>query len=383
MDAERLLGCVCSADCSARERSIQLIINLSYSNPGKILSVVTELRLVVVSMCSGPDPDWGTVSSLLFAVANAMSIVPDNLQECICEIIGMSRVVTDAFLRITGNAIFKPDLSAIVKSILFVFEIKKVKPSLEILLEIVEHCRTGFIESYSLLPILLGSLEEFAEILRTTDFSNYDSIAAPLSSSDCEIEAGFMQLWIGAISGIRYGDAAVEALILHLRSMCDLARLCGTPWTQATTVLLEFIKGNVPKPEVVAKVTEKCKEYKFEKRTQKGETAKDKKPKPRETHKALVTWKKGKKKRPVEMVLVEEAEIITWRKKNKGIKKGHIICVGSLVEISIQAGDESQTENVLKLRTKKDEFLFAFRSSEECQRWNSLIQAVKESCDVI
>ena len=136
MNFERLLSFVCAENPGTRERTIELIINLSYSNPMQVLASLTEIRLLMFRFCAAPGPDWGTVSSLLFVVANAMSIAPDDMQDSICDVIEMSRIVTAAFLRVNESGPFRPDLQRLVKALALVFEIKKVKPSLKILVEL-------------------------------------------------------------------------------------------------------------------------------------------------------------------------------------------------------------------------------------------------------
>ena len=375
MNFERLLSFVCAENPGTRERTIELIINLSYSNPMQVLASLTEIRLLMFRFCAAPGPDWGTVSSLLFVVANALSTAPDDMQDSIGDVIEMSRIVTAAFLRVNESGPFRPDLQRLVKAVALVFEIKKVKPSLKILVEIVDHAIIGFLESCSLLPVLLSLVEQFANVLKKADPCFYERVAAPLGSSNREIAVAFVQLWISAMPKLVSNELAVQALMRQLKSICELAQCGVAPWAKAAQILMSFIKGE-PSVDQVAETVASCKNYKAEPRAKIREVAKEK-PKPCETHKALVTWKKGKKWRPVDLTLLEEPQLIVWKKKNKdSLKKGGAICVPSLLDVSLQARDDTDTDNILKLKTKKAEFLFSFKTPEESQRWNSLIHSL-------
>jgi len=101
-----------SPDLSTREWNMEWLIARSYDDAGSILSTIGRIRLIAICLCAGPEPQWGSLSSVIFAVANAVKCAGDipraRARDLRAEIVDLRRTIKSAFALSQHEATFRP-----------------------------------------------------------------------------------------------------------------------------------------------------------------------------------------------------------------------------------------------------------------------------------
>ena len=95
------LNFICSSNESAKDRAINFILNMSITNPSLIITNIDAIELLISTLSHSREPDWGTISSIIIVLSNAISISNNIGQETIVKLIDISYQITNSFIHTT------------------------------------------------------------------------------------------------------------------------------------------------------------------------------------------------------------------------------------------------------------------------------------------
>lgn len=401
-----VLSLLCSEDSSIRRSASSAFVSLSFAQPEQLTSSVSEIKLVILSLCATPLPFWGTISSVVFALANAINLHPASLRASLIDYIEISKIVTrTAFAQCGDNDRFPQILSyyaqSLIKNYGSGFQITR-----EIILSVSAHCLLGFLPCSSLVQLLVVKFQQVLIIAKEMGNDDLMELAKPLACADEMIINFYLALWVNLMASLLENPFAVQAIRTQ-----SLALFSLTKSHEDAKVLVNIFKAS---PKEKAALSSDIRNYaeaalrKLKVSRKKSEIATFKKDAPKqgmsshfEIHIAEVSVlvqkaipKKLKSKKWTdgqEVRLVEEASILFWRKKN-GYKATALQCSDienvSLLQKSGDKGAGKQeskidcdVENVIMIQTlSSKQFVFLeFQNYELANQWINLIKQAKLS----
>jgi hypothetical protein len=146
-------GLIASDISEISDRGSQLFILKSALVPDFVFKHITELKLLITSLCCAHPPRWGTVSSIVLAFSNALAIQPTAISTCIADLLEIYRTISAAYLNAPLNWSLRPHLLPLVQAISKGFG-GPLKMDIDILLTLTEQCIIGFVPSASFVPLM-------------------------------------------------------------------------------------------------------------------------------------------------------------------------------------------------------------------------------------
>lgn len=382
MSVTEHLSFACSVDASTSEMSVKFLVNVSYLSPKTILEAMEEIKFTVEYLCECDIPRWSAISSLVFAVANAVKLSGWNLQEMVCEMVKMSKIISLGYFRSRSD--IRPNLKPLVDVVINSVVDKKIQANSNILVAVAEHCAVGFIPGMSLMPMITSCFDTFSQALSEARTEDYAVIAEPLGNVDADISSSFVVLWFSAIPKMTDRTSVVHALTKHVESIVDM-KLSRDSRQMAAVILFDYMNSELGKSidmHTIAK-TVIPKFLENSKKIMAAVVAQTEIQQPREKEKTYKTYRadvqmrtKAKKKwSPVSIIILEEAGVIMWTKSLTYVEKGNACPLSGITDLSVVNIDGLSS---LKLVTAKGEFYFNFKTDQEMEKWRGIIKGMRE-----
>jgi hypothetical protein len=401
------------------ERGAQILILRSRTNPGLIVGHFPEIKLLVTSLCHARNIRWGTVSSIVLAVAQALISDQGSMAACVLDVFEISRIITKAyFLRAVGEPGFMPILRPFGQVLELGFSSGNLKMNIELVLAFSDHCCIGFTPPASMADFFQQRLQEVAAIMVTCDPSCYERLARPISSPARHIGRVFVALWSLVIADLMCRPLVVAAVARHSEALLELASESGkeVDVSLAAEFILHCLKATpreVPDLQKSAREVSKIVMEKFRiflmrqakeragrthseggarrsvgqvtlKRTMSaGSSTGDGRSEPfglvidDGVYRCSVELRKAKKKiSKRELVFCPDAKVVMWPKMGKDVKEGQAFHLSELGDVkSLQVKQKDNIEYVLRLIPKKgDPVEVAFKNMEVARSWSGLIK---------
>lgn len=404
------LSTICSQDSETQRRGLNCLVLTSIIQPQIILSGLNEIKLLLTSLCITKNPKWGSISSILLALTNTVNNLSDQIkEEQICNLISISQFVAYSFLHTTPNDYaFGPHLFSYVTvlSNLFQDSSNTKRLSLNVFLQIIEHCLIGFVPYASLLPILINNFQTVISLLTSCSPSYYTKIAEPLESSDMEIVYFFVSLWTVAMHDLAEKPSAIQALLAHSKTIASLSSMkitsillsdgsklnSSSDFSEPCQFLLmcchaiHLQKSDIKQksdqfmPILIETMNRRQKHSieLLEEMLKEEEEAKTQKVYMIHRTTAEVTQKKGRqlKWKQFDLILADEAKILLWTTSKSLLKDGVGLHMSDLLDPKIVPKNtkEFDRDNIIRINTKKgNEYLISFKNEKEARQWQNMI----------
>lgn len=383
------LNFICSSNKSTSYRSLNFILNMSLLNPSVIISNIDAIKLLISTLSHSREPNWGTISSIIIALSNAVSICSGIQQETMVKLINISYEITNSFLHTTSiDYVFRPHMFPFIDTIFQKINNGEIKMSLDILLAISDHCSIGFLPYVTFIPVLLASFQQIESIVLDCDATYYDRLTMPIESPDIEVVFFYISLWVIVIKDLITRPRLIQSLMRHSKTLLEYSESSDSALSKTSRFLLDCVKALTPQISEVKRISEENRTKLLtllEKRmAYKNELLGKELMKPKNNQKTYflfrttgeVFMKKGKKWKQYEIVIVEEARIFMWSDNKSRLHDGVAIHKSEIKDVILcpQKSKEYDKENIIKINMKKGvEYLISFKTYKEASQWRELI----------
>ncbi|KAH0793114.1 hypothetical protein GPJ56_003009 [Histomonas meleagridis] len=388
---DEIISQLASSSDEIRYHGSNAFVAQSFLHPEKVLRNLNDLTLVIYALCSSTEPEWGTISAILFGMSNAINMKPEMLQDLFIRLVEISGTITSTSLSFPSKAEpFYPHLSIFSQAIInnFNFEITR-----EVILAITDHSLIGYLSDSSLVQILINNLDKVITICKGFDFHDLNKIATPMSSRSPNISNFYLALWSNIILEIHDNQFATKALRAHAAS---LTKHIDT--YESSKFLLDMIKAS-PKekeqllksgPLICKRVISHLKQPQNASESSTFQSAKSTKQTTSRfnIYKAQVAIIKSKlmslrsKKwdENADLKLVEEASILFWSHAGNYVHKGVAVQCSDIEEMQLLK-KEADKENVIKITigSSKTSYLISLQNYVLASQWQNLIKQAKLS----
>ena len=250
------LNFICSSNESAKDRAINFILNMSITNPSLIITNIDAIELLISTLSHSREPDWGTISSIIIVLSNAISISNNIGQETIVKLIDISYQITNSFIHTTTiDYGFRPHMFPFIDTIFQKFNKRIIKMNLEILLAISDHCSIGFVPYVTFIPILLDSFEQIEQIVLDCDATYYDRLTMPIESPDIEIVFFYISMWVIVIKDLITRPRLIQSLMRHSKTVLELSESADSAISKTSRFLLDCVKALSPQISEVKRIS--------------------------------------------------------------------------------------------------------------------------------
>jgi hypothetical protein len=195
---------------------------------------------VITGLCAATPVRWGTVSSVVLAIANVISLDRDDSYPFVPDFLAMCRTISRAFL---GSGIAtqpRPNLRPFVQVLGKL--IRNRAPDINLILALTEQSMIGFVPGGSFVPTMLLMGKEFVAEIRKCDPIHYAALAEPISSPRPSVVRFYTLIWGWAIGELLNRPPALLALSHHSASLLALAAGTEEPLAAAAKYLLDCVK---------------------------------------------------------------------------------------------------------------------------------------------
>ncbi|KAH0788222.1 hypothetical protein GPJ56_007850 [Histomonas meleagridis] len=387
---KQFLGFICSNDQDVRDRSAKFLITTSILHPEIIISNIQEIHFLILTHCHTNEPNWGTISSIIMALTNAIFLSSTLTQETLVLLIKISYDITHSFLHTTSpDHFFRPHMYPFIDAIEQKIQ-NGFKMNLDILLAICDHCAIGFAPYTTMIPILFKKFDEIEQIILTCDASYYQRLTAPIESPEIEIVFFFISMWVIIIKDLITRPRLIQALMRHSKQLLELSNSVDPTMSKPAQFLLDCVKALSPQVGEIKRISEEMRPQllnlieirmnsNIDEITARIKKSKEK-PKVYSVYRAnaKVLSKKGRKTswKSYELVLIEEANILMWTDNKAQLHDGTAVHMTEIMNAVVlpPGKKEMDKENVIKFDTKKGaEYAISFKTHQEAIQWHTLI----------
>ncbi|KAH0792996.1 hypothetical protein GPJ56_003047 [Histomonas meleagridis] len=392
--SEEVLEQLMSSDDNVRYHAANSFVAHSFIHPEKILEKLNDLNLVIFALCSSPEPEWGTTSAILFALANAVNAKPDMLQGIFIQLVEISKIITHTSITLPyAVESFYPHLSVLTQAIINNSN-KYLNINKEIILSITDHSLVGYLSFSSLIQILVNKFDQVATIAEEFDAQSLMKIASPISILNPNISNFYLALWTKIIIKLIDNPFATKALRFNASA---LIKCMDTD--ESSKFLLDVIKasprekyellkvGNLVSERVISRLKKAQGTYGRSESTIQSTRAAKQNVSRYDVHKAQVSIIKNKTmsirskkwEENIELRLVEEASILFWSRSSNSLLKDGVAVQCSDIENLTLSKSEADKENVIKITigSTKTSYLISFQNFVLASQWQNLIKQAK------
>lgn len=388
------LGLICSDVDQISERGCQMFLVKSITNPEAILQSISEIKIVISSLCAFNHPKWASVSFVLLAISNAVRLTENIPTETLISLINLSQLISNAYIRTTSSdSIFVPNMYPFIQAM---NSRQNMQLNIDLLLAISDHCTTGFIDSVSLVPALVSHFDQIYEIVGTCDQSHYSKLCDPISSSDLDVILFYTTLWACLMYALLESPAALQAVSKHANQLLNLINQNEPPFLAPAQFLIDCIKSSInERPALKQDAYNHFGQFKTVliaahnslnpvevEEPEKFEAPVAKAPEyiVHKTKVEVFTKKVMKSKWSVmTLMLDEETKIVMWSENENIISKGCAVHISDINSVAVVDGTKEKKkidkQFLLRLTLKDATVLnFAFNSSNEANQWKNVVQ---------
>jgi hypothetical protein len=384
-DSRIILQClsyIASRDALSRSNGLLCLNAEALAHPRLLLTRLDEIDCVLVTLCASDSPRWGTVNGLMDALAIALLNNTENHDSTVAvHLIEMSRLITEVFFKTSSEG--HPDLFSFVSGLIHAFNSEYFLVDLSVVLAITDHCSAGFLPDCSLVSILM---ERFVFVipLIANSFSlvGRDRFARPLSSTNAEDLVFFLTMWVALLELVADDAFAIGALAKCLQSLMELhrAKCLHAP----AHLLLRFVGASPQERRAIAAEGARVVKRTLQE-TRQREPARRAAPEPKRqppVRRAKVELLKKRKWIPHTIVYIEAAQVVAWSLLETATREGVTLEFGDIAALALAepGRPEADRENVLKVVSKKGEFLTAFQTHADALEWTALL---RQSCGIV
>ncbi|KAH0790440.1 hypothetical protein GPJ56_005736 [Histomonas meleagridis] len=395
-----ILSLMVSPDPNISNNSSNLFIAISFIHPDLIIQNLDQIQLIILSLCSSPDPLWGTISSIFFGLSNAINLRTQSLPACFLKLIEISYDVTKVSLSTaTDPQCFYPHLCILTETIINCYD-SSFEITKDIFIAITDHCMLGFTSYSPLIQVLIDKFQQIVTIAQDLDPNDLSKISNPLLSHDKTVAHFYITLWSNLMIKMIDNPIAVQALRRQATGLIYHSRK-HEPYQEAAKFLLDITRSSSddrPRLQkgsrsIAERVLNELKSYR--KRTKQTEFKSNHNQKHQKSltqftvHKAQVAvnthkghgklspknWKEN-----LELRLVEEAGILFWSKAENMLHKGVAVQCSDIENLSLirESQTECEKENVIKVQmNSKVCYFLAFASYQMANQWQNLIKQAR------
>ena len=398
MDAySELLSRLADDDARVSDGAALLLDTRAFFSPSEVLRYFDMISLLITAFCASDYPRWGTIGCLLRALANALALNTDALEQRLAvDLVNLSRTITETtFATAKTNASFRPDLFPLVNSIIFCFDSGAFELDLEALLAIADHAVVGFLPRASLVPVLMERLQVAVKAIpEQPSLEIYERLARPFSSYDSDAAMFFLTLWVAMLQRVIDSPMGCVALSGRFHVLLELTKTPGQHQAAAQLLFRTLVASNREKAELIgqrqAVIDSACSSLRNRRESDMQivteEKVEPKRQQQQVTHKVRIEVLEGKAKKSKNkewkervLMLLEQVNLLCWSVDECMYKKGVAFPCGeiqSVVDVIGKGQDpDLDKEFVVKLVTKKGEFFFAFKTGPEAIQWANMLRS--------
>jgi hypothetical protein len=401
-DIKTYLKLVCSDNGDINERMGNVLILQAINSPEIMLKHIPEFKLSITSLCCANPIRWGTISTIILAFTNALTMQAPAIRDCIYDLLEMCFTITQAYKMYPLSTAFRPHLLPLVKVISRGFS-GQLEMSIDLLLALTRQCSIGFVPSSSFVPMMTQHTARIVTLIRECEPEHYVALAEPISSSRRSIRQFYTSVWGIVIGDLFDRPLALLALSNHTQTLLGIVSGHDNAMLKmAAKYILDGIKASPVQRAELAKLKQDMSKALLESIANMFVKAVKRAPEParaeaaapaapavheeartpqsvilhKQTAEIVIESKLRNRVVKVELVLSPEAGILMWPAVGKPVSKEEICHVSEIATAKADSSSKgSQSEHRLTIELHaKPSIVFILPTQPIATQWVNLIR---------